>query len=129
MRGCCIDVARALRERIDDVNERTENGVTALMLAARAATCCTKRILAMLLMRGADINATDDDGFTPLMVAIIWAAHDDDALELAQLLVSHGADVCKAIVDGRTARDHCLMAGYARTAHFLVQPDVLVRLV
>jgi ankyrin repeat protein len=53
----------------------------------------------LLLERGADVNAIDHRGYTPL----IFAAHyDGDAVELVRLLLSRGADI-DAKAEGETA--------------------------
>ena len=60
----------------------------------------------MLLTAGADINAKDDEGKTPLMYAVkeveLWR---DTASEPVGFLVSHGADITRRDKDGRTALD------------------------
>ncbi len=60
----------------------------------------------MLLTAGADINAQDDEGKTPLMYAVkevgLWR---DTALESVGFLVSHGADITLRDKEGKTALD------------------------
>jgi ankyrin repeat protein len=48
----------------------------------------TKEIAELLITKGADVNAKDDDGHTPLPQAAI-----DGHKEIAELLIAAGADV------------------------------------
>lgn len=69
---------------------------TALMLAGEYAR---PEIVQMLLTRGADVNATDQDGETALM----WALQDPlDNIRCVSLLLAHGADVNSADKRGWT---------------------------
>lgn len=66
-------------------------------------------IMEELLSRGADPDARDAEGRTPLMVA---AAFDSRAV--ADVLLKHGADLLtRDAVDGNTALDFAAMAGNA----------------
>jgi ankyrin repeat protein len=67
------------------INQKNKNGNSILHIACWKGN--TDMVL-MLLMRGADINATDSKGYTPLLVAIEFN-HDD----LATLLLQRGADI------------------------------------
>ena len=68
----------------------------------------------MLLTAGADVNAVQRDGYTPLHAA---AQHGDD--ELVELFLSAGADPAARIADGSTPADLAEAAGH---------PDVARRL-
>jgi ankyrin repeat protein len=57
--------------------------------------------ITLLLARGADVNAQDDDGMTPLMAA----ARYGKAPEKIQILLSAGADRTAKSRDGKTALD------------------------
>ena len=57
------------------------------------------RFVAKLLEHGADVNCTDKQGQTPLMLAL-------DHLEVVQLLIKHGAEVNAQDASGATALAH-----------------------
>lgn len=68
-------------------------------------------VAAMLLAAGADANARQHGGSTPLLQA---AQHGDD--ELVELLLEHGADSSARLEDGRTAIDLARAAGATELA-------------
>jgi ankyrin repeat protein len=63
-------------------------------------------VCVVLLDAGADPNARQHGGFTPLLEA----AQSRDA-DLAELLLAHGADSSLALEDGRTAAQLAAEAG------------------
>ena len=79
-----------------EVDARSDLGRTALFIAARKAG--TAKIVKELLGKGADSNARDRQGATPLMEAA--RAADPETL---QRLLAHGADVNARRNNGRTA--------------------------
>ena len=90
-----LDRVWQLVEAGADLEQRDERGSTAIHYAA----CGQYRIAECLLARGADIEATDCDGLTPLHVAFLRG--DRTMLEL---LMKHGANINKPLPDGRTPR-------------------------
>ena len=68
-----------------------------------------------LLAAGADVNAPDDTGMTPLMVA---AAQGDGAI--ARLLIAGGANVSAAAADGTTALMHAASANRGDLVRLLI---------
>ena len=75
---------------------RSKKGDSALADAASRGDLAAARLL---LDRGADVNAVDHRGYTPLILA---AQHDRDSPELVRLLLARGADV-RAQAEGHTA--------------------------
>lgn len=66
-----------------------------------------KPAAAMLLLRnGAQVDAIDELGMTPLMYAITC-----ENLALARILVAHGASLYKKSVDGMSVLDHARQTG------------------
>jgi uncharacterized protein len=78
-----------------NINAKTQNGVTALMIAARSSST---ELVKFLLENGADVNAQSDDGYT----AILLAVTNGDA-GVTKLLIENGADVNAKSNDGFTA--------------------------
>lgn len=86
---------KALVTTEDDANaRRSDNNKTILMYAAWTGNA---KALEHLLAHGADINAKDSEGVTPLMLAI-FKDHTDIALRL----IREGADVNATARDGMT---------------------------
>ncbi|MEE0132727.1 MAG: ankyrin repeat domain-containing protein [Treponema sp.] len=78
------EIVKQLLECGADVNEKDEEGLTALMFAT--SHNATKSV-ELLLNAGAKINTRDIDGFTPLMYGII-----NGSLESVELLLKAGAN-------------------------------------
>jgi ankyrin repeat protein len=78
------------------INQRTEDGLTALMFAA-GGKAYNDYVIKMLLSHGADINQQDIKGWTALMIAISIKNKS-----LIQLLINAGANPELATVDGVT---------------------------
>lgn len=88
------EIIRLLLDRGAKVSD-SRFGRTPLMEAAHEGTAQSVRLL---LKRGADINATGDDGFTALMLAAGWNSPD-----IVALLIAHGADIRVKNNRGQTA--------------------------
>ena len=70
------------------VNARSESGSMPLHWALRGHNLKDGSVLRLLLENGANVNAQNQDGRTPLHVASF-----DGVLEVVRLLLEHGADV------------------------------------
>ncbi|MCX6774391.1 MAG: ankyrin repeat domain-containing protein [Candidatus Micrarchaeota archaeon] len=90
-----------------DANSFDQFGRTALMLAITNLEKLEEysKLCALLIKRGADVNANDDDGDTPLMLAV-----DEGNLGIIRMLIRSGANVNAKNNEGETAlmraRDH-----------------------
>jgi len=98
-RSTVEDVKYFIEEERVDVNTRTNgepplvNGRTALHIASYDGK---DEIAKYLISKGADVNAKNDIGWTPLHQAAAdtgHAEHDAGKLEVAKILISNGANV------------------------------------
>jgi ankyrin repeat protein len=96
-------------DKIWAILQRVLQGKTALIFAAEAGN---KEIAELLLSKGADINAQDDEGKTALMSAAFYGRK-----ETVNLLISKGADVNTKDNKGETA----LMKAESRNKGDIVQ--------
>ena len=83
-------------------------------LAALLAHFGRLDVVSLLLARGADVNATQNGGFT----ALHEAAFKND-LQLAELLLAHGADPARHTNDGETAEAIATRLGHTQLARRL----------
>lgn len=87
-----------------DVNTRYGNDLTALMWAAGyadgAGVADAEKVVTLLLDRHASIDAVDNRGRTPLMIAA-----ENGHAEMVDLLISRGADPALKDKGGKTAFD------------------------
>ena len=108
MRPLPPSALQAIRD-LDDVDRpERRNGYTPLMLAALMGH---REAVAALLGRGANVNARDNEGSTPLM----FACTSDPAI--AMMILEHGADPRPASDDGITALH--IAAGSHSMAHVI----------
>ena len=102
-----ISAVRALIEKSPDVlRAKLANGSTPLHLAATAGM---KEMSALLLEKGAALEARDDYGRTPLVVC----ARERGQVETGKLLIDAGADVNAADKFGSTALELAAWRGKA----------------
>lgn len=85
------DIIESLLNAGVDVNKMTSTKTPPLHLAT------TKKVAAMLIAKGADIDAKDNNGYTPLFYMIM-----EDRLEIASELIEAGADVNTTNIYGVT---------------------------
>lgn len=87
----------------NDINMReTETGMTPLMFVAQHHNWTTPdvdKILEQMIKMGADVNATDDSGNTPL----IWCLRNGGHSSTISILLKNGANVNAANNEGKTA--------------------------
>ena len=94
------------------VNRRSSNGETALHSAARSGK---EETVQLLLNRGADILAADNEDLTPLDVALSQGRE-----EIVQLLVNEGADVDAFHRKYGTRLEHAVRSGDERAVRILL---------
>ena len=83
-----------------------------------------KELLALLIAAGADVNAADKDGYTPLNRALFWKGHTE-CVKL--LLAAPGIDVNKAEKDGSTPLYGAACNGHSACVRLLLAaPDINV---
>ena len=110
-RNAKIRILEELAKRGNDVNARDEWGQTALHYFAtyyELTYCKEDSVLAeKLLSSGADINAQDKNGITPLIKSVDSYV-PTPILTKVEFLVSHGADITIKDKWGKTALDRFL---------------------
>ncbi len=79
-----------------------------------------------LLIAGADVNAHDNDGITPLM-NVVQFAHNN-AQEAIELLLNAGADINARDIRGRTPLMHASIEGKADSIRVLIKLGAKVEL-
>jgi ankyrin repeat protein len=94
--GDVAEVGRLLDQDGRLVEARVGRGNTPLLLAAARGHVDVVRLL---LERGADSEASDDNGFTPLHFAVLSSSDE----EVVELLLDWGADARKTAFRGTTA--------------------------
>ena len=129
-----LEAVRRLLEDGAQLNTKNDVGETPLHLAARKkvatspnlelfaredleeeATKARVAMVALLLDRGADLNARDGERATPLH----WAA-DGNEVAVAKLLLDRGADLHAAKFGGETVLQCTVRRGHVRFARLLL---------
>jgi len=90
-----LDNILAFLDRGADVNTKSDDGYTALMLAAGWGR---SDLVKLLLDRGSDVNAENSQGMTALMNCSLWGHK-----EVVSLLLDRGADIHAQSKEGWTA--------------------------
>lgn len=99
--GLLAEVTRLL-DAGTDVDARDESLVTPLMLACYAGRTSVAKLL---VERGANVNATDAKGWTPLMSLMGGLQREATIAAIVKLLLKAGADPSIRSPDGVTALD------------------------
>jgi uncharacterized protein len=121
-KGDSAEVEQLLKNG-SDPDER-QMGITALMTACNRGHADVVRLL---VEKGADVNAKDWEGWSPLMAAVAGAAHDDErnkeerCLEIVEFLIANGADVNQKGRRFQTALNDAEKAGHQRVKDLLIQ--------
>lgn len=99
-------IEKLVREGVA-VNQQNKDGETPLHVAVSNGKK-TPKVVVALLKAGANINAQDGLGSTPLL----YSMHRDGSIEYAKILLDNGADVKLARNDGTTALHWAVEALY-----------------
>ncbi len=109
-----LEVAKLLLERGANVAARGEiEGQTALHDAARSGCA---RMTALLLDHGADIEAEDKSGKTPLMLAT-----EECKIHVVRVLLERGADAIRRGTDGHAPMHSAALGGSKRILAMLIE--------
>jgi ankyrin repeat protein len=106
-----VEKAKLLLVAGGDLDVRNADGSTLLMIAAASGNLL---MVEWLVSNGANVNARDARGWTPLMKSVYNADLDCGFPGVGQFLIDHGADVEAAI--GFGVRPLMLAAGYGEIA-------------
>ena len=142
--GLEYTVSHLLASQRHSVGKKTTWGDTALH---RAADCGNVEILELLLSNGADINAKDRNGNTPLHLASFFWPNStlvggrtwdlmvriprtsETSLDVTRSLLDHGADVNAVNCQGNTALHHSIITGQRSLVQLLLarNADVILK--
>lgn len=107
-------VRETLKSNPGFVNKVQPGWGTALHEAARSGRA---KIAELLLADGADVNAKDGQGDTPLQVAIAWGGHEN----VVKVLIAHKADINSRDNDGNTPLWSAAARGYTNIIALLLR--------
>mgnify|MGYP006290946741 CR=1 FL=1 len=116
------DKVERMIENNTDLNAKTEEGLTALLIACY---CNEKEIVELLIDNGVNVNEDFYQYGTPIMFS-----SRNGNLEIAQILIDNGGDInCKDIVVGFTPLSYASFNGNSKTVKFLIEngADVDIR--
>ena len=112
-----LDLVCLLLGQGAEVNRLVKDKQTPLHLAMRSNWF---KLALILLDHGADANAEDIHGWTPLLLLSASQIRDDEALDLVRPLLEHGAELNKQNIDGQTPLQLAVMAGWFQFARILL---------
>lgn len=112
-----LDAVKALLAHNPIIDTRSKiDGATALHDAVWCGNC---DIIKLLIKSGAKLEARDDDGYTPLLVACHYQTS-----KVVQLLIEHNADMTATDDDGWTMQHFCAWFGRVDTVRCLIDKGV-----
>lgn len=100
-----------------------EGGNTPLITAISGKYFLNDRdvdIIKLLLLKGANINKSNDIGMTPLMAVNKAGGSMEEILNLAKLLLQNGADPSKVDKSGKTALQYAINRNYREMIELLL---------
>jgi len=112
-----VKKAELLVSYMPEVNQKGLFELTALHQAASSASSVASEVCTFLLDHGADINAMDHKGWTPLMMAV----HSKN-FDIARLLLERGADAILKNSEGDRALDLLRRAKGYKALRKLLEP-------
>ena len=77
--------------------------------------CKDKEVVELLVANGVDVNTKNEEGDTPLHIALRY-----DRINLAELLIAKGADVRTQTQDGDTLLHQVASKGYKKLIELLI---------
>jgi ankyrin repeat protein len=104
-----VEVVRQHLAAGTDANAR--GGITGLTALHQAAFNGHTEVAALLIVAGADVNATDRRGWTPLHSTVYW-----EQREVAALLLANGAELNAKLDNGQTPLDWAIQLGASEMA-------------
>lgn len=110
-----IAAARWLLDHGAQVNMPSRNAMRVMPLHS-AVAAQNLEITQALIDHGADVNAVQNDDFTPLM-----AAAQNGQMGMIELLLAHGARPDAKRANGQSAADFAREAGYSKAVELLKQ--------
>ena len=114
-----LEAAQVLLKHGAEINiQRRSDGATALHEAAIRSPYRSMKRMAWLVAQGADVNRRNNDGSTPLGVAM-----NRDRLDAVKYLIEHGADINCHDEQGLTPLRHAARRGQKEIAQMLLEKD------
>ena len=114
IRSTNTQCVQKLLEKCCNVKHTNADGYTSLHCSCRHSDDI--EVAKALLARGADKDAKEVLGYTPLMIATFNRHH-----RVAKFFVDQGADLDAQARNGECALHHAIMAGDHHTAHYLLE--------